>query len=142
MENKMAEVAKLLGVELGEEFRIDNWFKYKLTKDGFMCWSDYLQQWNYSGGIEDLLTGEKKIVKIPKQILDEKEKEYLSAVIKPFRDSVVAIIKSQYDDYYEFIQIEVNQERRELINLPNFKKDIMYKGMEIDKGYTLEELGL
>ena len=142
MENKMAEVAKLLGVELGEEFRIDNWFKYKLTKDGFMCWSDYLQQWNYSGGIEDLLTGEKKIVKIPKQILDEKEKEYLSAVIKPFRDSVVAIIKSQYDDYYEFIQIEVNQERRELINLPNFKKDIMYEGMKIDKGYTLEELGL
>ena len=53
-ENKMKEVAKLLGVELGEEFRIDNWFKYKLTKDGFMCWSDYLQQWNYSGGIEDL----------------------------------------------------------------------------------------
>lgn len=141
-ENKMKEVAKLLGVELGEEFRIDNWFKYKLTKDGFMCWSDYLQQWNYSGGIEDLLTGEKKIVKIPKQILDEKEKEYLSAVIKPFRDSVVAIIKSQYDDYYEFIQIEVNQEMYEYVNLPNFKKGVMYKGMEIDKGYTLEELGL
>ena len=141
-ENKMKEVAKLLGVELGEEFRIDNWFKYKLTKDGFMCWSDYLQQWNYSGGIEDLLTGEKKIVKIPKQILDEKEKEYLSAVIKPFRDSVVAIIKSQYDDYYEFIQIEVNQEMYEYVNLPNFKKGVMYKSMEIDKGYTLEELGL
>ena len=142
MENKMAEVAKLLGVELGEEFRIDNWFKYNLTKDGFMCWSDYLQQWNYSGGIEDLLTGEKKIVKIPKQILDEKEKEYLSAVIKPFRDSVVAIIKSQYDDYYEFIQIEVNQEMYEYVNLPNFKKGVMYKSMEIDKGYTLKELGL
>ena len=141
-ENKMKEVAKLLGVELGEEFRIDNWFKYKLTKDGFMCWSDYLQQWNYSGGIEDLLTGERKIVKIPKQILDEKEKEYLSAVIKPFRDSVVAIIKSQYDDYYEFIQIEVNQEMYEYVNLPNFKKGVMYKSMEIDKGYTLEELGL
>ena len=139
----MAEVAKLLGVELEEEFRIDNWFfKYKLTKDGFMCWSDYLQQWNYSGGIEDLLTGESKIIKLPKPILNETERKYLSAVIKPFRDSVVAIIKSQYDDYYEFIQIEVNQEMYEYVNLPNFKKGIMYKGMEIDKGYTLEELGL
>ena len=35
MENKMAEVAKLLGVELGEEFGLKNSnFRYKLTKYG------------------------------------------------------------------------------------------------------------
>ena len=90
----------------------------------------------------DLLLGRVEIVKIAKSILDDAEKRYLSALIKPFRESVVAIIKCKYDDYNEFIQIEVNQERYEYIDLPNFKKDIMYKGMEIDKGYTLEELGL
>ena len=143
MENKMKEVAKLLGVELEEEFKMDNYStKYKLTKNGFMYWSDDYQQWNYTCGIEELFLGKRQIVKIPKPILTEKEKDYLSSVIKPFRDSVVAIIKCKYDDYYEFIQIEVNQERYEYVNLPNFKKDIMYKGMEIDKGHTLEELGL
>lgn len=143
MGNKMEELARLAGLELEEEFRMDNYStKYKITKNGFMYWSDDYQQWNYTCGIEELFLGKSQIVKIPKSILEEKEKEYLSAVIRPFRDSVVAIIKCKYDDYYEFIQIEVNQERYEYVNLPNFKKDIMYKGMEIDKGYTLEELGL
>ena len=141
--NKMEELARLAGLELEEEFRMDNYStKYKITKNGFMYWSDDYQQWNYTCGIEELFLGKSQIVKIPKQILKEKEKEYLSAVIKPFRDSVVAIIKCQYDDYYEFIQIEVNQERYEYVNLPNFKKDVMYKGMQSDKEYTLKELGL
>lgn len=141
--NKMKEVAKLLGVELEEEFKIDGYrCKYKLTYDGLMYWSYLDSKWLISILFKELLTGKVQIVKLPKQILDDKEREYLSNVIKPFRNSVVAIIKCKYDDYYEFIQIEVNQERYEYVNLPNFKKDIMYKGMEIDKGYTLEELGL
>lgn len=145
-ENKMTEVARLAGLELEEEFRMENYsIKYKITKNGFMYWSDEYQQWNYTCGIEELFLGKSQIVKIPKPILDEKEKEYLSAVIKPFRDSVDAIIKCKYDDYYEFIQIEVkqeSQEKYEYVNLPNFKKGTMYKGMKIDKGYTLKELGL
>ena len=143
MENKMKEVAKLLGVELGEEFRIEGCsYKYKLSKEGLSFWAVSSQEWILSSIIGKLLTGESKIIKLPKPILNETERKYLSAVIKPFRDSVVAIIKCKYDDYYEFIQIEVNQESFEYINLPNFKKGVMYKGMEIDKGYTLEELGL
>lgn len=146
MENKMNEVAKLLGVELEEEFKIGKngliYEEFKFTVNGLMFWSDNHQDWFYSPKLEQLLIGYYEIIKIPKPILDDVEKEYLSAVTKPFRDSVVAIIKCKYDDYYEFIQIEVNQERYEYVNLPNFKKDIMYKGMEIDKGYTLEELGI
>ena len=142
-ENKMKEVAKLLGVELEEEFRINGLsYKYKLSNSGLMCWSDNLQRWYITSIVGELLTGERKIIKLPKPILDEKEKEYLSAVIKPFRDSVVAITKCKYDDYYEFIQIEVNQERYEYVNLPNFKKGIMYKDMELDKLYNLKELGI
>lgn len=72
------------------------------------------------------------------EILDEKEKEYLRAVIRPFRDKVKHIVKMEYEE--EFIRIRIKND--ECINLPFFKKNTMYKGMEISKKYTLEELGL
>lgn len=144
--NKMAEVANLLGVELEEEFKIDGFDrKYKLTKDGLVYLFDNSQEWFNSCWLEELLTGEDQIVKIPKQILDDVEKEYLSAVIKPFRDSVVAIVKrGDYGcDNYSCIRIVVEQNGNlEWISLPIFKTETMYNGMEIDKDYTLEELGL
>ena len=147
MENKMAEVAKLLVVELEEEFRIEGFsITYKLSEKGLMRWEDNSQKWYISYRIGELLTGEKKIIKLPKAILDEKEKEYLSAVIKPFRDKVISIA-----NYYEesidnnFIEIEVKQNycnENQYVSLPYFKKGTMYKGMEEYKKYTLEELGL
>lgn len=77
-------------------------------------------------------------------ILDDKEREYLSAVIKPYKNKVTFIAKSK--DAYEakyFISIVVNGNYgREAIHLPWFKENTMYKGMEIGKHYTLEELGL
>ena len=143
----MKEVATLLGLELDEEFRMDNRpVKYKLTKDGFMYWSDEYQRWNYTCGIEALFLGKRRIVKISEPILNEKEKEYLSAVIKPFRDKVISIT-----NYYEesidnnFIEIEVKQNycnENQYVSLPYFKKGKMYKGMEEYKKYTLEELEL
>lgn len=72
------------------------------------------------------------------EILDDIEKEYLRAVIKPFRDRVKYIEKNTYYEK-EFIEICVNGER---IGLPCFKENTMYKGMEKYKEYTLEELGL
>lgn len=74
-------------------------------------------------------------------ILDEKEKAYLSAVIKPFRDRVNFIRKMSIPDcreQYLVISVRVCQ----FFALPNFDKDTMYAGMEPDKKYTLEELGL
>lgn len=80
-------------------------------------------------------------------ILDDAEKKYLSAVIKPFRDRVTHIAKVEedihwfywimirvdigfFDDYYEFC-------------LPPFDEtSSMYKNMEVGKEYTLKELGL
>ena len=81
MANIMKDVARALGVELEEEFNIDDYGKYKLTKDGLVHWSNVYQDWVNSDIFNDLLTGG---VKIAKLILTEKEKEYLSAVIKPF----------------------------------------------------------
>ena len=74
-------------------------------------------------------------------ILDDAEKEYLSNVIKPFRNRVRCIRKYGTDfmstecifitfiDGFNFI-------------FPSFKKGTMYKCMELDRNYTLEELGL
>lgn len=74
----------------------------------------------------------------PKEILDDKEKEYLSYVIRPFRDRVKYIKKMLGNDFF----IKINLTNYEEIDFPYLKKDTMYKGMEIDKEYTLEELGL
>lgn len=81
-------------------------------------------------------------------ILDEEEKKYLSAVIKPFRDRVIYIKK--IDMYLgcnkngEYIFGELGNENDvvDAFSLPYFPEGTMYKGMETDKKYTLEELGL
>ena len=139
-ENKMKEVAKLLGVELEEEFRINvSPLEFKLTKSGLLYWSNASQMWERSRTIEELLIGQYEIIKIPKPILDDKEKEYLSAVIKPFRDKVISISKKSAN-YGEFIDIVIDDE--EDIYLPYFKSGKMYQGMRVNREYTLEELGL
>lgn len=73
-------------------------------------------------------------------ILDDVEKAYLSAVIKPFRDRVKYITKYIYPAKEEYLLIVMyNCER---MSFPTFKKETMYKGMKVYEEYTLEELGL
>lgn len=78
-------------------------------------------------------------------ILEEKEKEYLKAVIAPFRDRVVSIKKVGCMNNIYFISIKINSKvldsEEEYLSLPFFQ-DKMYQGMKSDKEYTLEELGL
>ena len=48
-----------------------------------------------------------------KDILDEKEKEYLSSVIRPFRDRVECVVKCEYfDDKQNWININLTKKRR------------------------------
>lgn len=73
------------------------------------------------------------------QILDNTEKRYLRGVIRPFRNKVLNIQKKS--NFLEWISIVTTD--HEIIKLPFFDKSSgMYKGMEIGKEYTLEELGL
>lgn len=74
-----------------------------------------------------------------KGILDEAEKRYLKAVIRPFKNRVRYISKEYCYDGDCYISIELENEN---ITLPYFKKGTMYNGMEEDKKYTLKELGL
>lgn len=78
-------------------------------------------------------------------VLDNVEKEYLSAVIKPYKNKVIGILKINdvYESNFQYIRIMVKiHVEIENINLPWFEKNTMYKGMKANKKYTLEELGL
>lgn len=75
------------------------------------------------------------------QILDDAEKRYLRGVIRPFRNDVLGIEKKPGSTFNEWISIAMKN--NETISLPFFKKSSgMYKGMELKRRYTLEELGL
>lgn len=156
--NYMEQVAKMLGVELGEEFLIKEIedSKYKLTMEGIFYYDDIAEAWIESSVryditetwiesalLYDILKGELTIVEKP--ILNEAEKEYLSGIIKPFRNRVKYITKFRGVFDNEFIEIGHvmdNEDELYYIELPLFKKGTMYKGMEVGKKYTLEELGL
>lgn len=72
------------------------------------------------------------------QILDDVEKRYLRGVIRPFKNKVKSILKLSIANEWIVIQMDDDYE----INLPKFKKGTMYQGMEGNRRYTLEELGL
>ena len=150
MANVMKEVARLLGLELEEEFNIENFgevfSKFKLTERGLLYWLKTDRKWCGPTDIPNrVLTGENKIIKLPKQVLDDKEKEYLGNIIKPFRDRIICIKKYE-DPQDEYLGIHLkyyaNETDSETIVFPSFGKRTMYKGMEVEKEYTLEELGL
>lgn len=73
-------------------------------------------------------------------ILTDSEREYLSAVIKPFRKKVMDVIKLQCSEERQCIRIRICV--GDYAELPLFNNNTMYKGMEVDKYYTPEELGL
>ena len=75
------------------------------------------------------------------EILDETEKRYLRNFITPFKNSIETIRRlyspTKKKDY---IQIRYRDDRP--TNFPYFESNTMYKGMELNKNYTLEEMGL
>lgn len=74
-------------------------------------------------------------------VLDDKEREYLSYGIRPFREKIECIYKHQMS-YMDAYYIVVRLKDGDSLMYPRFKGNIMYKGMEVEKEYTLEELGL
>ena len=87
------------------------------------------------------------IYEAPKKLLDKAEKKYLENVLRPFKDRINFIRKEGKNFYYptneyisEYIYIDIGKDNYS--TLPYFEKDQYYKGMEIEKDYTLDELGL
>ena len=105
--------------------------------------------------LEDKLGTLGKIIKIEeptyttvfeakKEILDEAEKRYLKEVIRLYR-KVKSILKYVYpgERIASIIIIVLDLDNEAwTFTLPPFEKNKMYKNMEDNKNYTLEELGL
>ena len=106
-----------------------------LAREGYIRFDDFLKRWLDKEHEEE-------------QILNDVEKKYLSAVIKPFRDKVNYICKVDFVNFdnpegcvYQHIIIVLDDCSQ--VVLPLFKKrGVMYKGMEEGHEYTLEELGI
>ena len=149
--NYMKDVAQLLGVELGEEFKIEKEGKYKFTEDRYKITNECLMVLLTDGKwytaplvLHKLLNGRYKLIKIPKPVLDDVEKEYLSTVIKPFRNRIKYIFKfpCANGDYEAITAVMKGRDYYDSLSFPKFKKGSMYKGMELIKEYSVEELGL
>ena len=77
----------------------------------------------------------------PAPVLDVVEKRYLKNVIRPFKDQCRYVKKYETAGTdYEWIYINLSSNGS--IALPGFSKGTMYKNMELEKRYTLEELGI
>ena len=146
MENKMSEVAKLLGIELDEEFTIkgvNSSYRFKLTVAGLMSSWRNSSKWNSSGLLEEFITGHYQISKETNAILDPVEKRYLSNIIKPLKKVKYIIKSKKFSGNYEYISIAYCDSTGEwALVFPDFKAGSMYKGLVKGKKYTIQELGL
>lgn len=144
-ESKMKEVAKLLGVEMGVPFNIKDKKGHRLSFNHYTLKSDGIYDIDNElrlGMLTWLLNGE---YEIEQPILDEVEKRYLESMLRPFKDRVDYIKKidnSLYDKEHINIVMSstISYSCYEYISMPFFEKGTMYKGMKVDKKYTLEEL--
>lgn len=143
MMNHMEEVAKILNVEMDEEFKIsgrkDIW---KINEKGLVSKSKKGEWEPYNAILMLLLIGEEEI---QKPILDETEQKYLLQIIRPFRDKVQYIAKIRYCTSEEiFIGYKGSPDDVSISNivLPYFDSGTMYKGMKAGVDYSLEDLGL
>ena len=117
--------------ELLERVNVCNWYDYFNSDDD--C-------------VQDCKSCEERFVKwlfedSEEPVLDDVEREFLSATIKPFRKMIAYIVKDQdFDDGKQCIRIIL--QNGDGMRFPYFDDDTMYKGMKKFRNYTLEELGL
>ena len=107
------------------------------VRRGYISFNDFLKRW---------LDKEHEEYE-EESFLNNAEKKYLRAVIKPFRDQVRSITKNpKMNGKGEYIVIDIGfqleNRHKFFMFFPDFKSNTMYKGMELGKEYTLEELGL
>lgn len=134
-ETNLEHYKKKLEKILNEEFENTSAVFDKVKKNcdsniRSLCWTTYTR---------DILEWMSQPYKGP--VLDEVEREYLKAVIRPFRKTIAYIVKAQdFDDGKQYIRIIL--QNGDGMNFPYLDDDEMYKGMEVNKEYSLEELDL
>ena len=144
----MTIVEALKALRVGKKVRNKIWeeHEYIMLKNGFIKYGNGVTHRIDIYGEYDMCDDTWEEYK--EDILDKEEKKYLSSVIRPFRDRVISIKKidmylgSNKDCEYIFGDLDNKYGVVDAFSLPYFPKGSMYKGMETDKRYTLEELGL
>lgn len=136
MKNKDKYREKIIEIAMnGDILAVD-----KDTKQPMLCYPNRCKYCLFEKYV-DCSEARKKWLNQEVEILDEVEKKYLRAVIKPWRNKVLGMsIASHYKE--EYLVIVLNNEDESELWFPGFKTGTMYKGMERHKEYTLEELGL
>lgn len=129
-------------LEKGNKVRKADWKDglYLLKEENKICFSEKIKA-KYLNDT-DLNYGSWELYKEP--ILTKEEKEYISNIIKPFKNRVCYIIKCDillFSYKGEYIQICVNSYNH-YINLPAFTRGSMYNNMKSWYKYSLKELGL
>jgi len=145
------DVKELFGVEIGEEFTIEN------TEANYICMGCYFDKAKefhvpsesrllYRTNAEtkkilwkDLLEGNAKIIKAKKPILDEGEKKFLRNLVKPLGIDWIKKIEYSKRQYY----IYAHRKTGNTLSLPLFSAtSTMYRGMELNREYKVKELEL
>lgn len=126
------------------------YFRLDITSEPF-CWSssmlEKVEEKVHFKSLDQYFSGKLEIEnglvikkEDKKEILDKVEKEYLENLLRPFRNKVKTIRKGVYVNK-EYLGFEM-KDGVDSFDLPTFKPNTMYKGMEQHKNYTLKELGL
>ena len=118
--------------------------KKGIFMDGIILGCFHLGNFHEAGRLseKDIVRIERPVAfnRIYGDILTPNERDYLSAVIRPFRDRVQYITKVKYNDGKCFIRISIDKDND--IDLPSFDESTMYTGLGRSYYYTLGELGL
>lgn len=144
----MKQLAEMLGVKIGEEFRVDKgydtWINYShnvvFTEDDRfeVVGNPYFPSDDL---LLDVLHGRLEVFKLSEPLLTVEERKYLLMITKPYKEDIEYVIKLEGAvTGKESLFISVKDYG--YISFPLFEKGTMYKGLELNKKYELEELSL
>lgn len=144
----MKQLAEMLGVKIGEEFRVDKgydtWINYShnvvFTEDDRfeVVGNPYFPSDDL---LLDVLHGRLEVFKLSEPLLTVEERKYLLMVTKPYKEDIEYVIKLEGAvTGKESLFISVKDYG--YISFPLYEKGTKYKGLELNKKYEIEELSL
>ena len=152
MRNCIDLIANYFGLDVGMAFQIEGfpgYFKFDhenilLWRDDYMDPDEWLTLNEYI--LADLITGRRHIK--PRELLTDAERSHIKNIIEMYGYDVWDIRKVQnsQDTQNIVITYDYGRVRDPLdsfdVSLPFFDNNTMFIGMQLNKNYTLEELGI
>lgn len=145
-------IAEWFYLDVGTVFQIEGfpgYFKFDhkdllLWRDDYMDPNEWLALNEYI--LVDLIAGRKHIK--PRELLTDAERTHIKNIVEMYGHDVWEIrkVKNSKDTQKLIITYDYGEVRDPLdsfeVSLPFFDNDTLFSGMQLDKGYTLEELGV